>query len=130
MLMFIDLDGLKKINDTYGHDTGDKAICCIADVLVKSCINGEIFCRFGGDEFIVFAADFTDIQAQKLTKDIQNNITEINNSGKNPFTLSASTGYVIAKPQKGEDIFNFVTDADNVMYAQKRKKKLSKYLKG
>ncbi len=130
MLMFIDLDGLKKINDTYGHDTGDKAICSIADVLVKSCINGEIFCRFGGDEFIVFAADFTDIQAQKLTKDIQNNITEINNSGKNPFTLSASTGYVIAKPQKGEDIFNFVTDADNVMYAQKRKKKLSKYLKG
>lgn len=130
MLMFIDLDGLKKINDTYGHDVGDQAICSIADVLVKSCVSGEIYCRFGGDEFIVFAADYTDDQAIVLTDTIQKNIAEINNSRKNPFTLSASTGYVIAKPQEGEDIFNFVTEADNVMYAQKRKKKLSKYLKG
>ncbi len=130
MLMFIDLDGLKKINDTYGHSIGDKAICSIADVLVSSCRNGEIYCRFGGDEFIVFAADYGDTDAKKLTADIQRNITLINESGRNPFTLSASTGYVIAKPQEGEDIFNFVTDADNVMYVQKRKKKLSKYLKG
>ncbi len=130
MLMFIDLDGLKKINDTYGHNVGDKAICSIADVLVKSCTNGEVYCRFGGDEFIVFAADYQDTEARKLTETIERNITAINASGVNPFTLSASTGYVIAKPVMGEDIFNFVTSADNVMYAQKRKKKLSKYLKG
>ena len=130
MLMFIDLDGLKKINDTYGHNIGDRAICNIADVLVKSCVNGEVYCRFGGDEFIIFAADYRDSDARKLTETIEHNITAINASGVNPFTLSASTGYVIAKPVKGEDIFNFVTGADNVMYAQKRKKKLSKYLKG
>ena len=129
MLMFIDLDGLKKINDTYGHSVGDKAICCVADVLVKSCTNGEIFCRFGGDEFIVFAADATETEADALTKLIADNISELNASGVNPFTLSASTGYVITKPQEGEDIFNFVTEADKVMYAEKKKKKLSKYLK-
>ncbi|MBR4626167.1 MAG: GGDEF domain-containing protein [Ruminococcus sp.] len=130
MLMFIDLDGLKKINDTYGHNIGDNAICSIAKVLVKSCVNGEIYCRFGGDEFIVFAADYTESDAKRLTETIEKNIAMVNESGANPFTLSASTGYVIAKPQEGEDIFNFVTDADNVMYIQKRKKKLSKYLKG
>lgn len=129
MLMFIDLDGLKKINDTYGHNVGDEAICCVANVLVKSCTNGEIYCRFGGDEFIVFAADATEEEASALTKLIADNIAELNASGVNPFTLSASTGYVITKPQEGEDIFNFVTEADKVMYAEKKKKKLSKYLK-
>ena len=48
---------------------------------------------------------------------------------ENPFALSASIGFTIAKPQEGEDIFRFVTEADKIMYEQKRKKKLSKYLK-
>ncbi len=129
MLMFIDLDGLKIINDTYGHDVGDRAICNIADVLRDSCTDGEIFCRFGGDEFIVFGADYTEEQAQQLTQRIEANIAGINASGENPFILSASSGYTIAKPKKGEDIFNFVTDADNMMYAEKRKKKQSRHLK-
>lgn len=130
MLMFIDLDGLKKINDTYGHGIGDNAIRNIADVLTKSCINNEIFCRFGGDEFIIFAADYSDSDAQKLLQQIRLNISKINKSKVNPFKLSASTGYVIAKPEEGEDIFNFVTAADKIMYIEKRKKKLSRYLKG
>ncbi|MBR6968872.1 MAG: GGDEF domain-containing protein [Ruminococcus sp.] len=130
MLMFIDLDGLKSINDTYGHSTGDKAICSIADVLRVSCNQGEVFCRFGGDEFIIFGADYTEHGAQKLTKRIAENIRRINDSGENPFELSASTGFVIASPKYGEDIFYFVTEADKKMYKEKRKKKLSRYLKG
>ena len=129
MLMFIDLDGLKIINDTYGHDIGDRAICNIADVLRDSCTGGEIFCRFGGDEFIVFGADYTEQMAQQLTERIEANIARINSSGENPFVLSASLGCTIAKPKKGEDIFYFVTEADNVMYAEKRKKKQSRHLK-
>lgn len=129
MLMFIDLDGLKTINDTYGHDIGDVAIRSIASVLRSACKNGEVYCRFGGDEFIVFAADSTDDEANDLTKRIQSSIDVINKSMENPFKLSASIGYTIAKPHEGEDIFRFVTDADKIMYEQKRKKKLSKYLK-
>ncbi len=129
MLMFIDLDGLKGINDTYGHSTGDKAICCIADVLRESCCSGEIFCRFGGDEFIVFGADYNDEMAEDLTAVIQNNIKHINDSAMYPFNLSASAGYFIATPKIGEDIFYFVTEADKKMYNEKRKKKHSNYLK-
>ena len=129
MLMFIDLDGLKKINDTYGHSVGDTAICNIADVLTQSCVSGEIYCRFGGDEFIVFAADYTEKNARDLTLTIESNIEKINESKEHPFVLSASTGYVIDVPEEGEDIFRFVTAADNIMYTQKRKKKLSHYLK-
>ena len=129
MLMFIDLDGLKKINDTYGHSVGDDAICSIADVLTQTCLSGEIFCRFGGDEFIVFGADYTDEAAHDLKKRIQHNITEVNETQNNPYFLSASAGFVIAVPKEGEDIFRFVTAADNEMYEEKRKKKHSRYLK-
>lgn len=128
MLMFIDLDGLKKINDTYGHAVGDEAIRAIADILGKSCKNEEIFCRFGGDEFIVFAADYSESQASKLTGDIQRNINKYNEKIKCRYTLSASTGYVISVPKIGEDLFRFVTEADKKMYETKREKK-SKYLR-
>lgn len=129
MLMFIDLDGLKGINDTYGHDVGDCAICNIADILRDSCTNGEVFCRFGGDEFIVFASESTDEDAERLTAKIQANVKAINDRKCNPYELSASTGYVISVPNPGDDIFRFVTEADKKMYVEKRKKKRSKYLK-
>ena len=125
MLMFIDLDGLKVINDTYGHSTGDSAICCIADVLRRSCMKNEIYCRFGGDEFIVFGADYTEEDAKRLTDRIDVNIGKINASMNNPFMLSASTGYVITVPKEGEDLFRFVSAADQEMYEEKRKKKMS-----
>lgn len=135
MLMFIDLDGLKKINDTYGHAVGDEAIRAIAHILHNTCNNGEIFCRFGGDEFIVFAADYTDDDAKHLTARIQKNINRYNKKSKlnmnefSDYSLSASTGYVIAIPKVGEDLFRFVTEADKKMYETKREKK-SKYLRG
>lgn len=129
MLMFIDLDGLKGINDTFGHDVGDVAICNIADVLRASCTNGEIYCRFGGDEFIVFADNFSDEDAINLTHRIEQNIKKINETKMYPFKLNASTGYIIDVPKNDEGIFHFVTKADKVMYEHKRRKKLSKYLK-
>ena len=129
MLMFIDLDGLKVINDTYGHDAGDEAICAIADVLTVSCTNNEVFCRFGGDEFIIFAADYNDDDAKRLTDIIKENIKKKNAGEEKEYKLSASTGYVIVTPSEEHDIFRFVTDADKMMYKEKRKKKRSKYLK-
>ena len=128
MLMFIDLDGLKKINDTYGHAAGDEAIRAIAGILSKSCSNNEIFCRFGGDEFIVFSADYSEGQAMNLTSEIQRNIAVYNAESDNIYDLSAYTGYVIAVPKMGEDLFRFVTEADKKMYETKREKK-SKYLR-
>lgn len=123
MLMFIDLDGLKKINDTYGHDMGDNAISGIAHVLRKVCTKNEVFCRFGGDEFIVFAADADEEYAADLIGRINARIKEINSSEDNPYELSASVGYVIAKPDEEADIFKFVTQADKKMYIDKRRKK-------
>lgn len=129
MLMFIDMDGLKGINDNYGHDEGDNAIRAIAHIIEDSCVNSEVYCRFGGDEFIIFAAGFSSDEAQRLTQKINDNTEMYNNKYKTPYTIAASIGYHIAYPDEGEELFDLVTIADNIMYKAKKKKKLSKYLK-
>lgn len=128
MLMFLDMDGLKKINDSYGHAAGDNAIHSIANVIRESCTQNEVFCRFGGDEFIIFAADYSEDNARKLTETIVSNIEKFNNSNDAPYSLSASIGFHIAFPTQEDDIFNLVTIADKIMYKEKRRKKMSKYL--
>ncbi|MCR4644288.1 MAG: GGDEF domain-containing protein [Oscillospiraceae bacterium] len=128
MLMFLDMDGLKHINDTYGHKAGDAAITEMADILTASCTDGEVCCRFGGDEFIVFAANYTEEQAKALSDRINTRIEAANTKDK-PYTLAASLGYYITVPQQDTNLFQLVTVADNIMYAEKKRKKMSRYLK-
>ena len=129
MLMFLDMDGLKYINDTFGHKAGDNAICCMADVLTQACCNQEVCCRFGGDEFIVFAADYSEIQAQMLSEKIRSLLEQLNQRKKFSYTLAASLGYHIAVPEKGTNLFQLVTIADHAMYEEKKRRKNSRYLK-
>lgn len=129
MLMFLDMDGLKQINDTYGHKAGDTAITDMASVLKAACSTGEICCRFGGDEFIVFAADYTEEQAKALGERIQKLMEEKNAASDASYTLAASLGYHIAVPEPDTNLFQLVTIADNIMYAEKKRRKTSRYLK-
>jgi len=129
MLLFLDMDGLKYINDTFGHKAGDNAICCMADVLRQACTNGEICCRFGGDEFIVFGAEYTEEKAKQLSETIQNLLEDLNQRKHFSYTLAASIGFHIAVPDENTNLFQLVTIADNVMYAEKKKRKTSRYLK-
>ena len=129
MLMFLDMDGLKYINDTFGHKAGDTAIASMAEVLRTACSSGEVCCRFGGDEFIIFAADYSEERAKELSERILQLLTEMNAEKQFPFTLQTSLGYHIAVPEPGVNLFQLVTIADNIMYAAKKKKKTSRYLK-
>lgn len=128
MLMFLDMDGLKHINDTFGHKAGDAAITAMADILTASCSDGEVCCRFGGDEFIVFAADYSEERAQALSDRIKERLDKANTKGL-PYTLAASLGYYITVPMPDTNLFQLVTVADNIMYAEKKRKKTSRYLK-
>ena len=129
MLMFLDMDGLKIINDNYGHKAGDTAIATMANVLRRVCVNGEVCCRFGGDEFIIFAADYTEEDAEYLSGQIAELLQEKNESFDYPCRLETSLGYHITVPEPDMNLFQLVTQADNVMYEQKKRKKKSKYLK-
>lgn len=129
MLMFLDMDDLKYLNDNFGHGAGDKAIKATANAIYKACKSNEIYCRFGGDEFIIFGADYTEEMAKALTDTINKYISESKNIIPIDYTLSASIGYYITIPEDNDDIFQLVTIADNVMYETKKRKKNSKYLK-
>ncbi|MBR0484396.1 MAG: GGDEF domain-containing protein [Oscillospiraceae bacterium] len=129
MLMFLDMDGLKYINDTFGHKAGDNAIWCMAEVLRQACTEQEICCRFGGDEFIIFAADYTIQKAEALSEKIRNLLEQTNQRKKFSYVLSASLGYHISIPEQDTNLFQLVTIADRIMYEEKKRHKNSRYLK-
>jgi len=115
-LLLFDLDGLKQINDRYGHLTGSHAICRVADVL-SFCRDIDTAARYGGDEFAVVLPETDAEAANQVAQRICDNIA---NDGMGP-QLSVSIG-VAVYPHDGERIGALLRKADVAMYAMKAKK--------
>ncbi|MBD6617188.1 sensor domain-containing diguanylate cyclase [Komarekiella sp. 'clone 1'] len=123
-VIFIDLDGLKQINDTLGHDMGDAMIVDAAQVLKQSFRNSDFVARLGGDEFIVFvASSFKD--ADSIQARLQANIASFNQQQNHSYQLSMSMGIERYAPESNMSIEQLVTRADELMYAHKRLKRQS-----
>ena len=129
MLTFIDMDGLKFINDNYGHNEGDFAIQRLAGVIQDSCIDG-ICARFGGDEFIVFTSDAVEGDDDAFKRRFTSKIEGMNNIIKKPYTLSASVGSVIAYAGDGATLYSIIKQADEKMYEVKKQRKNSRMASG
>ncbi len=124
MVGFIDLDGLKTINDTYGHKEGDFAIQHVAEALSKCCRgNADICARFGGDEFVVLCTDVSEGFDKDFEARLEHRIAEINDNIDKPYQVSISYGCVVATPARGDKLFDIIQEADDIMYAAKREKK-------
>ena len=124
-LFFIDTDGLKKVNDSFGHEEGDAFIKAMADILVKNCPSDYLVCRYGGDEFIVLATGITEFETQGFKQKIQTAMVDYNESHSNEWTLDASIGYCFEQNAIGVDLNEVIELADQDMYRNKRKKKTS-----
>ncbi len=116
-LLLFDLDGLKQINDRYGHLTGSHAICRVADVL-SFCRDIDTAARYGGDEFAVVLPETDAEAANQVARRICDSIA---NDGMGPL-LSVSVG-VAVYPHDGERIEVLLRKADVAMYAMKAKKR-------
>jgi diguanylate cyclase (GGDEF)-like protein len=123
-ICFIDMDGLKMINDTYGHKEGDFAIRSIADAISSACDSMDICGRFGGDEFVVLGRG--DDFIEKFIADFQTNIDELNRVSGKPYPLSASVGYITRTPMHKDQLFEFIQLADVKMYEAKKARKLNR----
>lgn len=120
-LIFFDINNFKKINDTYGHMEGDKALIIVAQVLKDIFSNTKAFLsRYGGDEFAVILAKEEGEVLPYLQK-IDVSLVEI--SGNLPYTLSLSVGYSIYGEEDATSIETFVQAADKKMYCDKEEKK-------
>jgi diguanylate cyclase (GGDEF)-like protein/PAS domain S-box-containing protein len=116
-LLLFDVDGLKQINDRYGHLTGSHALCRVADVL-SFCRDIDTAARYGGDEFAVVLPETNSEAANQVAQRICDSIA---NDGMGPL-LSVSIG-VAVYPHDGERIEALLRKADVAMYAMKAKKR-------
>jgi diguanylate cyclase (GGDEF)-like protein/PAS domain S-box-containing protein len=113
-VLLFDLDGLKQLNDRYGHLTGSAALCRLADVLAAGSRNIDVAARFGGDEFGVILAETRFEAATSVAKRLCDNLA---NDGKSP-QLSVSVGVAMC-PTDGESIETLLLAADKALYRDK-----------
>ena len=125
-IAFFDLDGLKIINDTNGHEAGDLLIQAMADCIRYNLKDNMLAMRYGGDEFVVFGG-FTDRKdVEDVMDGIQESIKALNDSGRYDFKLSTSIGGSGYKATEIEDLSILIDLADQNMYLEKRRKKAQK----
>lgn len=122
-LIYLDLDGLKRINDTYGHTTGDQALVAMAQLLRQAFRETDIKARLGGDEFVVLAVDTNKNGALKLITRLEKSILAFNQSGKLTFQLSVSLGVSHFTPQQPTTLDELLERADAELYQHKTIKK-------
>ena len=126
ILYFADLDGMKQINDTWGHDEGDHALINAAAILRDTFRASDILARIGGDEFAVFSIDATDVVPQSLVKRLEINLHEFNSHKEHPYILSVSVGVVTYDPEAPCSLDDLMCRADDEMYARKDEKRKDK----
>jgi diguanylate cyclase (GGDEF)-like protein/PAS domain S-box-containing protein len=126
-IVFVDLDGLKQINDSWGHEEGDRALGETANVLRSSFRASDILARIGGDEFAVFVseADETSIAGR-----IRGYLHDLNLKPGRSYALSLSLGVVLGASAENSaasnDIGALLGQADALMYREKRRKRRSR----
>ncbi len=120
LLAFVDVDGLKTINDLFGHQRGDLALIETAHILKEAFRETDILARLGGDEFVALLICGEDIGAETLTRKFQATMEEHNSYGKSGFRLSASIGIALSDPGSNFSISELMERADKLMYQQKK----------
>ena len=123
-MCFIDLDGLKQINDLLGHEKGDQAIVSTAKILKASFRSHDILARWGGDEFAVLALDVTHTYSEEsFAARLKENLERFNSNGGSGYPMSFSIGVVRSEPNRIYSLNELINMADERMYTQKEKSK-------
>jgi diguanylate cyclase (GGDEF)-like protein/PAS domain S-box-containing protein len=123
LLFFADLDGLKWINDTLGHEEGDRAIIEAATVLKETFRVSDIVARLGGDEYAVLAFYITGANSGIVTARLQSLIDRRNSQENRKYRLSISVGCSYYDPGNPCSIDELMASADKLMYGHKQNKK-------
>lgn len=121
-LLFIDLDGLKQVNDELGHEMGDRLIADAAKVLKQTFRESDVIARLGGDEFAVFVPGCG--AGDDIVPRLQKSVTIFNQTGERLYQLSMSVGLAICQANTMTSLEQMITQADQLMYAHKRIKRL------
>jgi two-component system cell cycle response regulator len=119
-LLFIDMNGLKWINDHHGHNEGDQALIDLANILKKTFRESDITARIGGDEFVVLT-ESADENVEILMTRLYENLKDHNAKRSRRHTLSISVGTASFDPEHPVSADELLARGDASMYVQKRK---------
>jgi diguanylate cyclase (GGDEF)-like protein len=119
LVIYVDLDGLKRINDTLGHDAGSQALLDTAQVLRATFRESDIVSRFGGDEFVILMLDADCDNVTCIASRLQANVARHNQAAHRPYELSLSVGVILFDPNAGMMLEAAIARADEAMYLQK-----------
>ena len=118
-ILFLDLDNFKNVNDSKGHEFGDKILLHISKILLEVTRKNDIVSRLGGDEFVVVLSEFKDEnKIVEIAQRLKENLSKPFKLDDEEFTITASMGIAIY-PKDGEDVKTLLKNADIAMYKSK-----------
>jgi len=123
----LDMNKLKVVNDTYGHEAGDTAIQTIAEALKRVSSEQDISCRLGGDEFFHIAYGLGEEESTERMEQIHQYLANYSKLSGKPYDITVSIGMVRFIPQEGDDIYTlagYMKQADEAMYTQKNREEV------
>lgn len=123
ILLFLDLDRLKNINDTYGHQEGDLALIATAEILRGTFRESDIVARLGGDEFTILAFADNEAGHDTINTRIQERLDEFNSRKERPYRFSFSMGIAHVHPEAMVSIEQLLAKADRALYEHKYSKR-------
>ena len=122
LLLYADIDGLKRINDQYGHEEGSNSIVRISEVLRQTFRDTDIIARLGGDEFVALHINASDDDVGAIRRRLAAALAEYNHQRDHPFELALSIGIAVIAPDNTRSIEELLQIADEAMYEEKRRK--------
>lgn len=121
LLFFCDVDNLKQINDSFGHQEGDLALIRAADALEHSFRDADVIARIGGDEFVVMSLEASSPVEAMLLRRLERNLRKAG-ACETRYRLSLSVGVARFDPKHSVSLGDLMSQADQAMYEQKRKR--------
>ena len=122
-MLYVDMDNLKMINDTFGHQEGDNSLIAIAQILKETFRNSDIVARIGGDEFVVVPVGLAGDNVGVITDRLQRSLGMYNSRMNRSYNLSVSSGIAFYDPANPCSVDELLFQGDKLMYEEKKKKK-------
>jgi len=126
LLAYTDVDDFKDINDTFGHEEGDKVLIQVASLFKSTLREIDIICRMGGDEFLLIFPDSSLKDVPLIRRRLNRNLTQLNKTLKKPYKIDLSIGLSEYDPDNPQSIDELIRIADKKMYEDKKNKKYKK----
>lgn len=125
VLLYVDMDEFKQLNDRFGHAEGDRALMAVGRLLRRAVRDCDVVSRMGGDEFTIMALDADGAAARLIQRRIEERVALLNASNELAAPLSLTIGHTRVRPTDSASLTELLARADQLLYARKRRRKLT-----